>query len=352
MTETTTEFLTITRPDDFHLHLRDGIGLFSVLPQTVRQFARALIMPNLRSPVTTAKLMREYYERILTALPKGSDFKPLMTLYLTDNTTPDEIRHAKHSGIAVAVKMYPIGVTTNSNEGVTDWQKCLPAFETMQEVGLTLSIHGEVSDPDVDIFDREAVFIDKVLIPLRERMPELPIVLEHLTTKEGVDYILSAKGKIGATVTPHHLLYNRNALFKGGLHPHLFGAPILKKESDRQALLSAAASGNERFFAGTDSAPHARSTKESLNAAMGCYTALHALELYAQAFEQRNALDKLEAFTSLYGAQFYGLERNKGKVTLKRESWEIPEEVRFGNATTVPFAAGETLSWKVVDNPE
>ncbi len=342
----TIQHITLTRPDDWHLHLRDGAGLQSVLPHTARQFARAIIMPNLRPPVTSTEQAQAYRERILAALPHGMDFEPLMTLYLTDLTTPEEIRRASQSGFVHGVKLYPAGATTNSDAGVTALKHCYKALETMQELGMPLLMHGEVTDQDIDIFDREAVFIDKVLLPLRRDMPELRIVFEHITTKEAAEYVASASGPIGATITPHHLLYNRNVIFQGGIRPHYYCLPVLKREINRKALVAAAIGDTNRFFAGTDSAPHPKELKEHPCGCAGCYTALHALELYAAAFDQVGALDRLESFTSFNGADFYRLPRNKVKVTLKRETWIIPDEVKFGDTTVVPLGSGEKLEWK------
>ncbi len=339
--------ITITRPDDWHLHLRDGAGLKSVLPHTAQQFGRAIVMPNLRPPVTTTEQALTYRERIMAALPQGMDFEPLMTLYLTDNTSPDEIRRAKQSGVVHGIKLYPAGATTNSDAGVTDLKHCYRALEAMQGVGMPLLMHGEVTDPEVDIFDREAVFIDQVLLPLRRDLPELKIVFEHITTKEAMEYVASAPGSIGATITPHHLLYNRNVIFQGGIRPHYYCLPVLKREINRKALVAAATGNSNRFFAGTDSAPHSKELKEHPCGCAGCYTALHAMELYAQAFDQVGALDKLEAFTSFNGADFYGLARNTKKVTLKKQSWIIPNEVAFGGSTVVPLCGGESIKWKL-----
>ena len=340
--------LTITRPDDWHLHLRDGAALASVLPHTARQFGRAIVMPNLKPPVTTTAHALAYRERILTALPAGVQFEPLMVLYLTDNMPPDEIRRAKDSGLIHAVKYYPAGATTNSDAGVTDLRKCYKTLEQMQAVGMPFLVHGEVTDPSVDIFDREAVFIDRVLLPLRRDFPHLKIVFEHITTKHAAEYVADADEFIGATITAHHLLYNRNDIFKGGIRPHYYCLPILKREAHRQALVRAATSGNPKFFLGTDSAPHAKGAKEHACGCAGCYTALHAMELYAQAFDQVGALDKLEAFASFHGPAFYGLPRNAGTVTLHRESWTLPTELPLGDSTIVPLNAGETMSWKLV----
>ncbi|WP_066739495.1 dihydroorotase [Cupriavidus sp. D384] len=341
-----TQKLTITRPDDWHLHVRDGAALSAVLPDTARQFARAIIMPNLKPPVTTVELARAYRERILAALPPGVAFEPLMTLYLTDNLPPEEIVAAKASGFVHALKLYPAGATTNSDAGVTDIRRCYPTLEAMQREGIPLLVHGEVTDGDIDIFDREAVFIDRVMKPLRRDMPELKVVFEHITTRDAAQYVAEAEGPIGATITAHHLLYNRNAIFTGGIRPHYYCLPVLKREIHRDALVKAATSGSERFFLGTDSAPHARGLKEHACGCAGCYTALHAMELYAEAFDTAGALDKLEAFASFNGPAFYGLPRNTGTLTLTREDWELPAELPYGDTTLVPLRAGETLRWK------
>lgn len=343
-----TQELRITRPDDWHLHLRDGAALASVLPHTAAQFARAIVMPNLKPPVTTTEQALAYRQRILAALPAGMQFEPLMTLYLTNNTPPDEIRRAKDSGFVHAVKLYPAGATTNSDAGVTDLRNCYKTLEVMQEVGLPFLVHGEVTDPEIDLFDREAVFIERVLQPLRNDMPELKVVFEHITTSEAAAYVAQASGTIAATITAHHLLYNRNEIFKGGIRPHYYCLPVLKRESHRQALVKAATSGSERFFLGTDSAPHAKGAKEHACGCAGCYTALHAMELYAQAFDQAGALDKLEAFASFNGPAFYNLPRNAGKITLKRESWTMPAELPFVDSSIVPLNAGETIGWKLL----
>ncbi|WP_295643552.1 dihydroorotase [uncultured Methylibium sp.] len=342
--------LTLTRPDDWHLHLRDGAALAAVLPHSARQFQRAIVMPNLRPPVTTVSQALAYRERIVAARPAdgpGSTFEPLMTLYLTDHTSPDEIRRAREAGV-VALKLYPAGATTNSDAGVTELRKTYAALEAMQREGLLLLVHGEVTDPDVDLFDREAVFIDRQLIPLRRDFPALKIVFEHITTREGAAYVLGADGPIGATVTPQHLLYNRNAIFTGGLQPHFYCLPVLKAEVHRQALVAAATSGSPKFFLGTDSAPHAAHLKEHAGGHAGCYTALSALELYAEAFDAAGALDRFEAFAAFHGADFYGLPRNAGTVTLKREAWTLPEAVPFGDAQLKPLRGGETLAWKLI----
>ncbi|MEM5273571.1 dihydroorotase [Cupriavidus taiwanensis] len=341
-----TQKLTITRPDDWHLHLRDGAALAAVLPDTARQFARAIIMPNLKPPVTTVAQAQAYRARILAALPAGMQFEPLMTLYLTDNTSAEEIVAAKASGFVHGVKLYPAGATTNSDAGVTDIRRCYPALEAMQREGLPLLVHGEVTDPAIDIFDREAVFIEQVMTPLRRDMPELKVVFEHITTKDAAQYVRDASGPVGATITAHHLLYNRNAIFTGGIRPHYYCLPVLKRETHREALVAAATSGSERFFLGTDSAPHARGLKEHACGCAGCYTALHAMELYAEAFDAAGALDKLEAFASFNGPAFYGLPRNTGTLTLEREDWQLPAELPYGDTTLVPLRSGETLRWK------
>ncbi|MBL8305334.1 MAG: dihydroorotase [Rubrivivax sp.] len=338
--------LTLTRPDDWHLHLRDGAALAAVLPYTARQFGRAIVMPNLRPPVTTAAAALAYMERIFDALPPGAAFEPLMTLYLTDNTPPEEIVRARAAGV-VALKLYPAGATTNSDAGVTDIRKTYRTLEAMQREGLLLLVHGEVTDGDIDVFDREAVFIDRVMTPLRRDFPGLKVVFEHITTAEAAQYVAEAGPLTAATVTAHHLLYNRNALFMGGLRPHWYCLPVLKRERHRQALLAAAASGSPKFFLGTDSAPHAATMKEQSVCGAGCFTAPAALELYAEAFEAAGALDKLEAFASFHGPAFYGLPRNTGTVTLKREPWPLPEALPFGDATIKPLRAGETLHWKL-----
>ena len=345
--------LSITRPDDWHLHLRDGAALASVLPHSARQFARAIVMPNLSPPVTTVAHAAAYRKRILAALSQGSDFDPLMTLYLTDNTPPDEIRRAKESGFIHGVKLYPAGATTNSDAGVTDLKNCGKTLEAMQTLAMPLLVHGEVTDSEIDIFDREKVFIDRQLIPLRAAFPDLRIVFEHLTTKEAVEYVRASDANtLGATLTAHHLLYNRNAIFLGangasGLRPHYYCLPVLKREPHRQALLAAATSGDKHFFLGTDSAPHARGAKETSCGCAGCYTALHALELYAEAFESVGKLAALEGFASFNGPDFYRLARNTGKVTLEREAWMVPEELPFGSTSIVPLGAGKSIGWKM-----
>ncbi|MEC4806290.1 MAG: dihydroorotase [Jaaginema sp. PMC 1079.18] len=339
--------ITLTRPDDWHLHLRDGAALKAVLPHTVRQFARAIIMPNLKPPVRSLADAEAYRDRILAAIPKGQEFEPLMTLYLTDNTSPDEIKKAKASGLVKAVKYYPSGATTNSEFGVTDIRKCDRVFATMQEVDLPLLLHGEATDSEVDIFDREKVFIERYLIPLKQHFPKLRTVLEHITTAHAVEFVLEADN-IAATITPQHLLFNRNQIFKGGINPHFYCLPILKRETHRQALLKAATSGNPKFFLGTDSAPHTRNSKESACGCAGCFSALHALELYAEAFESMNALDKLEAFASFYGPDFYQLPRNTEQITLTKTTWQIPDELPFTDSGLVPLRAGQEITWKMV----
>ncbi|HEX7639174.1 MAG TPA: dihydroorotase [Burkholderiaceae bacterium] len=341
--------ITIARPDDWHLHVRDGAPMAAVVPHTARQFGRAIIMPNLRPPVTTTAQALAYRDRILAARPEGagSDFEPLMTLYLTDNLPPDEIRRAKDAGI-VAVKLYPAGATTNSDAGVTDIRKTYATLEAMQREGLKLLVHGEVTSPDIDVFDREAVFIEQVFEPLRRAMPELKIVFEHITTREAAQYVTGSDAHTAATITAHHLLYNRNAIFQGGLRPHWYCLPVLKREIHRQALVAAATSGNPRFFLGTDSAPHASVMKEAAVCGAGCFTAVSALELYAEAFEAAGALDRLEAFASHHGPDFYGLPRNRGTVTLRREPLRLPDDVPFGDARLKPLRAGETLAWRQV----
>jgi dihydroorotase len=338
--------LTLRRPDDWHLHLRDGAALAAVLPATARQFARAIVMPNLRPPVTTAAAAVAYRARIAAALPAGLSFEALMTLYLTDNTPPEEIRRAQDAGV-LALKLYPAGATTNSDAGVTDLRKVYRTLEAMQRAGLPLLVHGEVTDSDIDIFDREAVFIDRVMQPLRRDFPELKVVIEHITTREAAHYVAEAGVHTAATLTAHHLLYNRNALFTGGLRPHYYCLPVLKKEQHRLALVQAATSGSPKFFLGTDSAPHAAALKEQSVCGAGCYTAPAALELYAEAFEAAGALDKLEGFASFFGPDFYGLPRNSGSVTLERQPWVLPESMPFGDTLIKPLRAGETLNWKL-----
>jgi dihydroorotase len=338
--------LRITRPDDWHLHLRDGAALAAVVPHSARQFARAIVMPNLRPPVVRVEQALAYRARILEALPAGTSFEPLMTLYLTDATPPEEMRRAREAGIP-AIKLYPAGATTNSDAGVTDLKKVGRTLEAAEREGVVLLVHGEVTDPEVDVFDREAVFIERHLVGLRRSFPGLKIVLEHVTTKQGADYVASAGEKTAATLTAHHLLYNRNALFAGGMRPHWYCLPVLKREEHRQALVAAATSGSGRFFLGTDSAPHAAALKEHASGCAGCYTGLHALELYAQAFDAAGRLDRLEGFASQHGADFYGLPRNPGSVTLERREWTVPQTLPFGDAELKPLAGGETLAWRL-----
>jgi dihydroorotase len=339
--------LTLTRPDDWHLHVRDGDALSTVVPHTAAQFGRAVIMPNLKPPVTTAEQALAYKARILAAVPPGLTFEPLMTLYLTDNLQPEEIARAKAAGV-VACKLYPAGATTNSDAGVTDLRKIYPVLEAMQREGLLLLVHGEVTSPDIDLFDREAVFIDTQLIPLRRDFPQLKIVFEHITTQEAAQYVAGGDLFIGATLTAHHLLYNRNAIFTGGIRPHYYCLPVLKRETHRQALVAAAISGNPRFFLGTDSAPHPAQLKEHASGCAGCYTAHAAIEMYAEAFDQAGALHQLEAFASFNGADFYGLPRNSGTITLRRESWMPPESFAFGQTELKPLRSGEALPWRLV----
>lgn len=343
--------LTITRPDDWHLHLRDGAALSAVLPHSARQFARAIIMPNLRPPVTTVAAAAAYRQRILAALPAGLDFTPLMTLYLTDNTPVDEIRRAAESGFVKAVKLYPAGATTNSDAGVTDLVKCDAALGEMEKLGMPLLMHGEVTDPAIDLFDREQVFIDTVLQPLLARRPGLRVVFEHITTRQAAQFVAATGPNVAATITAHHLLYNRNAIFAGGLRPHYYCLPVLKRETHRQALVDAATSGSAKFFLGTDSAPHARGAKEASCGCAGCYTAHAALELYAEAFAAAGVIEQLEAFASFNGADFYRLPRNSGKVTLAAQDWSVPQDLPYADGgTLVPLRAGETLRWKLVES--
>ncbi len=343
MTKTT---LTITQPDDWHLHLRDGEALTSVAPFTAKQFARAIIMPNLSPPVTTVVQAVEYLDRILAAVD-GTDFEPLMTLYLTDNTAVSEIIAARKSCFIKGLKLYPAGATTNSDAGVSDIRLCDAVLEEMQKCGLPLLIHGEVTDPKIDVFDREKVFIDKILLPLRLRFPELKIVFEHITTKDAADFVLQSDDNIAATITPQHLLLNRNALFQGGLQPHNYCLPVLKRDTHQQALLKIIRSGSKKFFLGTDSAPHHKHAKESACGCAGIFSAHAAIEIYASIFEKQNALDKLEAFASFNGPDFYGLPRNSKNITLIKEDWTIPDEYPLGKETLVPFLAGETINWKL-----
>ena len=339
--------LTITRPDDWHLHVRDGAALAAVVPHTARQFGRAIIMPNLKPPVTTATEAAHYRARIRAAVPAGVDFEPLMTLYLTDKLPPEEIERAKAIGV-VACKLYPAGATTNSDAGVTDIRKIYKTLEAMQRESLLLLVHGEVTSPEIDLFDREAVFIEKQLQPLRRDFPELKIVFEHITTKEAAQYVMGSDKYTGATITAHHLLYNRNAIFTGGIRPHYYCLPVLKRETHRQALVAAATSGSPKFVLGTDSAPHPAHLKEHATGCAGCYTAHAAIEMYAEAFDAVGKLDKLEGFASFHGADFYGLPRNRGSITLRRESWTPPESFAFGEAELKPLRSGEALPWRMV----
>ena len=349
MNPTPPQTLTIPRPDDWHVHLRDGAAMAAVVAYTARQFKRAVVMPNLKPPVTTVALALAYQQRIMAALPAGSDFEPLMALYLTDNTPVDAVLAASQTPGVIGFKLYPAGATTNSDFGVSDLTKCQAALAAMERYGVPLLVHGEVTDPAVDVFDREAVFIDRVMLPLRKNFPALKVVFEHITTKQAAAYVAAADGPIAATITAQHLLYNRNAIFTGGLRPHWYCLPVLKREEHRQALLDAACGGSPRFFLGTDTAPHARNLKEHASCGAGCFTGLHALELYAHAFEQRGALDKLAGFASCHGPDFYGLPRNTSTVTLTRSAWVIPASVPFLDAGLVPLAAGESLDWRLVD---
>jgi dihydroorotase len=339
--------LTLRRPDDWHLHLRDGAQLASVLPYTARQFARAVVMPNLKPPVTTVAAAQAYRDRVLAAVPQGIRFEPLMTLYLTDTTPPDEIRRARQSGFIVGAKLYPAGATTHSDAGVTRIERIYPALAAMEETGLVFQVHGEVTDADVDVFDRERVFIDRIMAPVTQRFPRLRIVFEHVTTREAVQFVQSAATNVAATITPQHLLLNRNALFQGGIRPHNYCLPVLKREHDRAALLAAATSADPKFFLGTDSAPHARHTKETTCGCAGIFSAHAAIELYAEAFELAGRLDRLEAFASERGADFYGLPRNQETITLQRAQWTVPALVDFADAELVPFRAGESIAWRL-----
>jgi dihydroorotase len=340
--------ITITRPDDWHLHLRDGNHMRAILPEVARRFARAIVMPNLKPPVTTTQMALAYRERILSALPDGMVFEPLMTLYLTDNMTGDEIRRAKASGVVRAVKYYPAGATTNSEAGASELGKCEDVLNAMSECDLPLLVHGEVTFPNVDIFDRERIFIDRVLIPVLKKYPKLRVVFEHITTREAARFVLAAPARVAATITAHHLLLNRNALFSGGIRPHHFCMPVFKREEDRKALIQAAISGNPKFFLGTDSAPHARDTKETICGCAGVYTAHAGIELYAEIFGAYNALEKLEGFASIFGPEFYGLPRNQDKITLVKESWDVPKEIPYHKDMLVPFRAGGTVAWRML----
>ena len=345
-----TNHISITRPDDWHLHVREGEALKSVVQDTARQFGRAIIMPNLANPVTTAAQARAYREEILAALPikePESGFEPLMTLYLTDKTTPETIKEAKQSGIIHALKLYPAGATTNSDKGVTDIKNIYPALDAMQEAGLLLLVHGEVTDPAIDVFDRENVFIETILKPLVTKFPKLKVVLEHITTRDAVEFVSNTPDNIAATITAHHLLMNRNDIFKGGIRPHHYCLPILKRETHRQVLVKAATSGNPKFFLGTDSAPHSQFAKESACGCAGMYTAFHAMELYTEVFDKADALDKLEGFASFYGADFYSLPRNSGSITLTRGKWQVPKSLKMGEENLIPLRAGESCEWKM-----
>jgi dihydroorotase len=337
--------LTLTQPDDWHLHLRDGAHLQAVVADTARRFARAIVMPNLKPPVTTTAAALDYRNRILAALPSRASFQPLMTLYLTDNTPPAEIEKAKASGLVFAVKYYPAGATTHSDSGVTDISRCFATLDAMAALGVPLLVHGEVTDPAVDVFDRENVFIERVLMPLTQKFPRLKVVMEHITTANAVEFVTAASHNVAATITAHHLLLNRNALFQGGIRPHHYCLPILKREEHRRALVAAATSGNPKFFLGTDSAPHARHTKEAECGCAGIYTAHAGIELYAEAFEAAGALDRLEGFASFHGADFYGLARNTLRVTLRKAPWRVPESLAYGHDQLVPMRAGTLVSW-------
>ncbi|MBT3055266.1 MAG: dihydroorotase [Candidatus Thiodiazotropha sp. (ex Codakia orbicularis)] len=340
--------ITLIRPDDWHLHLRDDEAMKSVVAHTAERFARAIVMPNLKPPVTTTAMAMAYRDRILSALPHNSDFTPLMTLYMTDRLTSDEVIAAKKSEVIKGIKLYPAGATTHSDAGVTDIRKLYPVLETMQREGLPLLIHAEVTDPDVDIFDREQVFIDRHLRPLTRDFPALPMVFEHITTRQAVDFVRANEGTVGATITVQHLLYNRNAMLVGGIRPHYYCLPILKRESHQSALIEAATSGESHFFLGTDSAPHPQNAKECACGCAGCYTAHAAIELYAEIFDRANALDRLEGFASLFGPDFYGLPRNRDTITLAKKKWSIPESYQFGQDRVVPLGSGESVNWQLV----
>jgi dihydroorotase len=343
-----TTTLTLARPDDWHLHLRDGAALKAVLPDTAKRFGRAIVMPNLRPPVTTTALALAYRERIVQALPAGAQFEPLMTLYLTDNTAPEEIVKAKASGLVHGVKLYPAGATTNSDSGVSNLGHCVKTLEAMEKVGMPLLVHAEVTDAHVDVFDREKVFIDKIMQPLLQKFQGLKVVFEHITTKDAADFVCAAGAHICATITAHHLLMNRNAMFAGGIRPHHYCLPVLKREDHRLALIQAAISGSPKFFLGTDSAPHAKSAKEATCGCAGMYTAHAAIELYAEAFEAANALDKLEGFASFYGADFYGLPRNTDNIVLQKSEWVVPETLPYDGDVLVPLRAGQSVQWQLV----
>ena len=343
------EQITLTRPDDWHLHVRDGAALASVVPDTARRFARAIIMPNLRPPVTTVAAAEAYAQRVSAAVPAGCSFQPLMTLYLTDETPAEEIARIAQSEQVFAVKLYPAGATTNSDSGVTDLENTYPALEAMVEHGIPLLVHGEVTEAEVDIFDREKAFIDRRLAPLLQRFPGLKLVFEHITTTDAAAFVRESGPNVAATITPHHLLYNRNAILAGGIRPHYYCLPVLKRETHRAALVEAAISGDPKFFLGTDSAPHTRAAKETGCGCAGIYSAHAAIEFYAEAFEQAGALDRLEGFASFFGADFYGLPRNTETVTLRKEPWQVPETVPLGDESMVPLRAGETVGWRLVE---
>jgi dihydroorotase len=340
--------ITLRRPDDWHLHLRDGDAMEAVLPDTIRRFARAIVMPNLKPTIRSTQQALNYRERILGMLPDGAGFEPLMTLYLTEETPPEEIARAKLSGAVKGIKLYPAGATTNSDEGVTRISRCFYTLERMEELGMPLLVHGEVTSPEIDVFDREKAFIEDVLGPLVARFTQLKVVLEHITTRDAVQYVEVTGANVAATITPHHLLMNRNALFQGGIRPHHYCLPVLKREEHREALVEAATSGNPKFFLGTDSAPHAQHTKEASCGCAGVYNAHAGIELYAIAFEEAGALDKLEGFASEHGPAFYELPKNSGRITLVREPWQVPETIAFGEHALVPLRAGETLPWKIL----
>lgn len=339
--------ITITRPDDWHLHLRDGAALSAVLPDTVQRFGRAIVMPNLRPPVTNVELAAAYRDRIVRALPAGSSFEPLMTLYLTDRTSAEDIVRARESGIVHGVKLYPAGATTNSDSGVTNLGHCVRALEAMEKHGIPLLVHAEVTDANIDVFDREKVFIDRNMVPLLERFQGLKVVFEHITTKDAADFVTQAPERVAATITAHHLLMNRNAMFTGGMRPHHYCLPVLKREEHRQALVAAAISGSPKFFLGTDSAPHPKSAKEAACGCAGMYTAHAGIELYAEAFDAAGALDKLEGFSSFYGADFYGLSRNSDQITLEKVEWDVPESLPFAGDELIPLRAGSVIGWRL-----
>lgn len=341
--------ITLTRPDDWHLHLRDDAAMASVVAHSARRFARAIVMPNLKPPVTSTRMAAAYRARILSALPAGVAFEPLMTLYMTDQLNGDEVLRAKESGFIKGIKLYPAGATTNSDAGVTDIRNCYPTLETMQRESFPLLIHAEVTDPEVDIFDRERLFIERHLAALRRDFPELPMVFEHVTTEDAVDFVRQGNARMAATITVQHLMFNRNAMLAGGIRPHFYCLPVLKRERHQQALIDAATSGDPRFFLGTDSAPHAQHAKECACGCAGCYTADAALELYAEVFEQAGALGRLEGFASFFGADFYGLPRNRESITLRKSSWTVPDSYPFGDQRVVPLAAGRQLLWQIAD---